>query len=136
MEEKALISSNNEYLINQITDLLKDNEIPYIIRTEGTGNYRRITYGRTSEMTTIYVSNEDLDSASKVIEIVDSIYGNDKDLSDTIPDEFKEIEEEKDYNDKYNKKIGIRANLFVYGLFGLMILIYIIMLIQYLKKIN
>ena len=127
MEEKALISSNNEYLINQITDLLKDNEIPYIIRTEGTGNYRRITYGRTSEMTTIYVSNEDLDRASKVIEILDSIYGNDKDLSDTIPDEFKEIEEEKDYNDKYNKKIGMIRHLFVFGLL-LIILVMIVIL--------
>ena len=85
-------------------------------------------------MTKIYVSNEDWDSESKVIEIVDGIYGNDKDLSDTVPEELKELDEDIGYNEEYNKKIGIRANLFVYGLFGLMILIYIIMLIQYLKN--
>ena len=134
MEENAVISSNNEYLLNQSKAILKENGIPYIIHTEGAGSYRRITYGRTSEMTTIYVSNEDLDRASKVIEIVDGIYGNDKDLSDTVPEELKELDEDIGYNEEYNKKIGIRANLFVYGLFVLMILIYIIMLIQYLKN--
>ena len=78
-------------------------------------------------MTTIYVSDEDLDKALKAIEIIDGIYGNDKDLSDTIPDEFKEIEEEKDYNEKYNKKIGMIRHLFVFGLL-LIILVMIVIL--------
>ncbi len=127
MEEKALISVNSEYLLNQVKDLLKENGIAYVIRTEGAGSYRRIANGATSAMTTIYVSDEDLDRALKVIEIIDGIYGNDKDLSDTIPDEFKEIEEEKDYNDKYNKKIGMIRHLFVFGLL-LIILVMIVIL--------
>ena len=127
MEEKALISLNNEFLLNQVKDLLKENGIAYVIRTEGAGSYRRIAHGATSAMTTIYVSDEDLDKALKAIEIIDGIYGNDKDLSDTIPDEFKEIEEEKDYNDKYNKKIGMIRHLFVFVLL-LIILVMIVIL--------
>ena len=127
MEEKALISVNSEYLLNQVKDLLKENGISYVIRTEGVGSYRRIAYGATSTMTTIYVSDEDLDKSLKVIEIIDGIYGNDKDLSDTIPDEFKEIEEEKDYNDKYNKKIGMIRHLFVFGLLGMILLMVVIL---------
>lgn len=134
MEEKALISLNNEFLLNQVKDLLKENGIAYVIRTEGVGSYRRIAHGATSAMTTIYVGDEDLDKALKVIEIIDGIYGNDNDLSDTIPDELKEIEEDKDYNEKYNKKIGLIGNLFVYGIVGLMFLIFFSMLIQYLKN--
>ena len=127
MEEKALISVNSEYLLNQVKDLLKENGISYVIRTEGFGSYRRIAYGATSAMTTIYVSDEDLDKSLKVIEIIDGIYGNDKDLSDTIPDEFKEIEEEKDYNDKYNKKIGMIRHLFVFVLLGMILLMVVIL---------
>ena len=127
MEEKALISLNNEFLLNQVKDLLKENGISYVIRTEGLGSYHRIVYGATSTMTTIYVSDEDLDKSLKVIEIIDGIYGNDKDLSDTIPDEFKEIEEEKDYNDKYNKKIGMIRHLFVFVLLGMILLMAVIL---------
>ena len=127
MEEKALISLNNEFLLNQVKDLLKENGISYVIRTEGLGSYHRIAYGATSTMTTIYVSDEDLDKSLKVIEIIDGIYGNDKDLSDTIPDEFKEIEEEKDYNDKYNKKIGMIRHLFVFVLLGMILLMAVIL---------
>lgn len=134
MEEKALISLNNDYLLNQVKDLLKENGIAYVIRTEGTGSYRRIAYGATSAMTTIYVGDEDFEKALKVIEIVDGIYGNDKDLSDTIPDEFKEIEEDKDYNEKYNKKIGLIGHLFVFVVMGLMFLILFAMLIQNFKN--
>ena len=76
MVEKALISLNNDYLLNQIKDLLKENGIAYVIRTEGTGSYRRIAYGATSAMTTIYVSDEDLGKALKVIEIIDEILKN------------------------------------------------------------
>ena len=133
MEEK-LVSVNNDYLLNQVKDLLKENGIVYVIRTEGTGSYRRIAFGATSAMTTVYVSNEDLEKALKVIEIIDGINGNDKDLSDIIPDELKEFEEDKDYNEKYGKKLGKIGKIFVFGLLGLMILIFVINLVIYLKN--
>ena len=132
MEEKALISLNNDYLLNQIKDLLKENGIAYVIRTEGIGSYQRIVVGATSKITTIYVSEEDLDKAAKVIEIIDGIYGNDKDLSDTIPDELKEIEKDKDYNAKYYKRIGRMGYLLVLGFWGITILIiFLAMILQH-----
>ena len=130
MEEKALISLNNDYLLNQIKDVLKENGITYVVKTEGTGSYRRIAFGATSAMTTIYVSEEQLNAASKLVDEIVNLNENDKDMSDTIPDELKELDEDKGYEEKYKKRIKTIRRIFSYGLFGIIILMIIILLIN------
>ena len=130
MEEKALISSNNEYLLNQAKTILKENGITYIEKTEGAGDINRITRGRASNLTTLYVSKEQLDFASSLIDEIIKLNENDEDLSDNIPDELKEIEEDKGYEEKYKKKIKTIRRIFSYGLCGIIILMIIILLIN------
>ena len=129
MEEKAVISSNNEYILNQAKAILKENGITYIEKTEGAGDINRITRGRTANMTTIYVNKEQIDVASSLIDEIVKLNENDEDMSDIIPDELKELDEDKGYEEKYKKRIKTIRRIFSYGLCGIIILMIIILLI-------
>ena len=135
MEEKALISTDNEYVINQVNTILKENDISYIVKTEGAGGYFRIALGSgLGKMTTIYVSKEDFEKAIELVQVIDGVNSNEQDLSNTIPEELQEDEEDKDYEEKYKNKSNLLGKIFVYGLVGMMVLLWIVLLIQYFGK--
>ena len=65
--ETKLFSSYNELDIRQICAILEDNNIPFIRKENGVGSYLSMVWGRTNINKTIFVSDEDLKKASKLI---------------------------------------------------------------------
>ncbi len=66
-KEIELYASNNSILISQICEILKNNEIPYLIKTKGAGSYLNITFGKTTEETSIIIPQENLEKARNLI---------------------------------------------------------------------
>ena len=126
MEEKAVLSTNNESDLNQSIVILKENSIPYIVKTEGAGDYFRVAMGNSlGNISTIYVSEEDYEKAKELLEVPEQ-----EDLSDTIPDELKEENEEPEI-DKYKNKTRFIGWLVIGIPLCICILIWIILMINY-----
>ena len=65
--EMELFSSVDHFQITQICEILKQNEIPYILKEAGSGAYLNISMGDSMQEKKIYVSSEDFDKASELI---------------------------------------------------------------------
>lgn len=65
-----LVEIRDNYQLSIVKGLLKDNEIPYILKDYEIGGYMRIIVGSSIYPTEILVSSEDLERAR---EILDSI---------------------------------------------------------------
>ena len=63
MNEVKLFSSNDNILISQIEQILKQENIPYVKTTKGAGSYMNIAIGGTIEETEIIVNEDDLSKA-------------------------------------------------------------------------
>ena len=94
-EEVELYSSANEIETSQICSILKENDIPYIERKNGSGSYMDIYMGQSMQGNAIYVSKEDYDEAT---ELIADIQG----LEEDIPTELEAKED--DGNDEEEKK--------------------------------
>ena len=130
-----MISTNKEYVLNQIKNVLQDNNIPYMTKTEGVGDYFRVAMGTPNgNKTTVFVSEENIKKATELVKIIDEINNNDQDFSDTIPDELKEKEEDKVYEERYKRKISRIRKKFIFALFAMVILIFIMMFMQFFNK--
>lgn len=109
MKEVKLISSTDNILIGQICNILKENNIPFEKRTEGSGEYLNIAMGQSNQEINIIINEEDFDKASELIKVFSS-------------NEVEESEEDKKANkenqediEKYKKmrKFGIIAFIFI-----------------------
>ena len=111
MEEKELISCNDEFLIGQVEAILKENEIPYIRKDQGAGGYMNISFGQNiNSEKKIIVNSEDYNKAKNLIEFL-----NGENMEDDIPEELKDIEEdiEEDIKVKKNYKLPMRIILII-----------------------
>ena len=126
MEEKKLFEDSDEFLVKQIENILKENNIPFSRRDEGAGSYIGVTYGQSFGLAkAIYVSSEDFEKAQNAIQIF-----NEQDFEEEeIPDELKETPEELEEDLKANKKYGIPKKIFKtylalsFGVFGIFMII-------------
>lgn len=124
--EKEIYKNTNEILVLQICEILKENNIPFIRKDDGVGDYLNKVWGNNTETKRIYVNSKDYEKAKELLDIFNkSIEENDE----GIPEELKESEEStlenmKEIN-KYNK---MKKILFVW-LPLIMVLILIICLI-------
>ena len=109
MEEKKLFEDSDEFLVKQIENILKENNIPFSRRDEGAGSYIGVTYGQSFGLAkAIYVSSEDFEKAQNAIQIF-----NEQDFEEEdIPDELKETPEDLEEDLKANKKYGIPKKIF------------------------
>ena len=100
MEEKIIYENNNEILILQVCEILKENGIPFIRRDEGAGSYLNTTWGSNSSTKRIYVSSHDFNKAEELLKI----FNEDTQSLDEIetPEELKDLDEEE--NDEYMQK--------------------------------
>jgi len=100
MEEKIIYENNNEILILQVCEILKENGIPFIRRDEGAGSYLNATWGSNSGTKKIYVSSDDFNKADELLKI----FNEDTQSLDEIeiPEELKDLDEEE--NDEYIQK--------------------------------
>lgn len=84
-EEIQLFSSVNEYEINQICAILKENKIVFIKKEHGSGAYMNIYMGQSIWEKIIYVEKKDYEQA---LELITPFLSNDK--------ETKEEQEKKE----------------------------------------
>ncbi len=91
MKEVKLFSSNDNILISQVEEILKQENIPYVKKIKGAGSYLNIAYGSTIEETEIIINEENLERANNLIETF-SIEDKDPTLEDKQADD--EIQED------------------------------------------
>ena len=100
MEEKFLFSNNNNLEIMQVCDVLKENNIHFIRKEQGTLAYLNLAYGQAFGGANIFVSEEDFEKAQKLIEFIkfdekNVEEENVEELSEEdIPEELREVEED------------------------------------------
>ena len=68
MNEIKLFSSTDDILISQVCEILKENDIPFIKKQEGSGAYVGVLFGSTMGIKDIFVSEEDYEKAKELIE--------------------------------------------------------------------
>lgn len=67
---ELLVSSRDEYVINQVKAVLGDNNLPYIEKDHGSGGYMKILGLRSFSETDILVSKEDFHRAEELIDFL------------------------------------------------------------------
>lgn len=100
MEEKLIFETNNEILLLQVCEILKQNEIPFIRRDEGAGSYLNVALGNNAGTKRIYINSKDYEKAKNILEV---FYANNKN-EEEMPEELKaepETEVDKEIK-KYN----------------------------------
>ena len=104
MEEKIVYSSTNNMEVDYICSILKENNIAFIKKTEGAGDYLTIAAGNLFNYTTmVLVDEKDYEKAKELLASI-----NDSNLDSQVidvPDELKNIseQEEKDMEEKAEK---------------------------------
>ena len=104
MEEKIVYSSTNNMEVDYICSILKENNIAFIKKTEGAGDYLTIAAGNLFNYTTmVLVDEKDYEKAKELLASI-----NDSNVDSQVidvPDELKNIseQEEKDMEEKAEK---------------------------------
>ena len=104
MEEKLVYSGTNTVEVDCICSVLKENDIVFIKKTEGVGDYLKIAAGNLFNYTImIFVSEKDYEKANELIKSINDVSENLENLE--IPDELKDVskEEEKEIDKKAKK---------------------------------
>lgn len=68
IELVLLRSTNDDYQLNLIKGLLKDADIPYIIKERGSGGYMKIIGGISVFGTDIYVDKTTFEKAEEILD--------------------------------------------------------------------
>lgn len=64
---KLLISMTDEFQLSAVVSILEENQIPFITKDNGLGNYMRIYSGRSIYGTDILVREDCFDKANDLI---------------------------------------------------------------------
>lgn len=126
--EVQIFSSANEYEIKQICAILKENNIPFIVKNDGSGSYMNLYMGQSIQEKRVFISKDDYD---KSINLISSFISNDIDDIDT--EKTFETDEEVENDESGKKYILMRRGLgfLILGFpIFLIILLIIISLIQ------
>lgn len=127
MQEKEIFESTEESIVIQACEILKENEIPFVRKDEGSGSYLNKTWGSNSGIKKIFVSDNDYDKAMKLLEIFNEDYEDYEDYEIIeIPEELKDIpEDDKEMEKDINKYKKMKRILF----FGVPFIMFVIALI-------
>lgn len=124
MQEKEIFESTEESIVIQACEILKENEIPFVRKDEGSGSYLNKTWGSNSGIKKIFVSDNDYDKAMKLLEVFNEDY-EDYEIIE-IPEELKDIpEDDKEMEKDINKYKKMKRILF----FGVPFIMFVIALI-------
>lgn len=113
--EVILFSSLDEYEIDQICAILKDNNIPFIRKDSGSGSYMNLYMGQSIQEKSVYVNRNDYD---KSMELISPFVSEDK-------EQEEQVDDDKNGNKKY---VMIRRGLGILVL-GIPILAIILIMI-------
>ena len=103
--EVQLFSSLNGFEINQICVILNENNIPYIIKNEGSGSYLNISMGQSIQEQKVFVNKKDLDKSLELISMFIS-----ENINNEIINETEEQVEDDERGNKYKtmkRSLGI-----------------------------
>lgn len=113
-----------------VVELLKENGIPSEIKNTGIGSYLQIHSGVNYLGTSIYVNEEDAESAK---ELIDDLW-SDTDLVEVHTEyEADDVTSMDDYRQRYNKSLNLKRNLlkvFLVLIFGSGIVIQLLVLLN------
>lgn len=118
MKEKLVFSNTNKAIVDQICLVLKDNNISFTKKMEGTGDYLAIVAGNTfNNEIQIFVSDENYKKAIELINVFNQ--ANESTLVKDTPDELKDIspDEEKEMEEMANKTKGYLKSFIKYFVF-------------------
>lgn len=104
--EVQIFSSASEYEIKQICAILTENNIPFIIKNDGSGSYMNLYMGQSIQEKRVFVSKDDYD---KSINLISSFISNDIDDIDT--EETFETDEEVENDESGKKYILMRRGI-------------------------
>ena len=110
-----MFSSLDEYEIDQICAILKDNNIPFIRKDSGSGSYMNLYMGQSIQEKSVYVNRNDYD---KSMELISPFVSEDK-------EQEEQVDDDKNGNKKY---VMIRRGLGILVL-GIPILAIILIMI-------
>lgn len=67
--EVQLYSSSNQYIINQICNILKENNIPFFTKYDGTGSYMKLHFGQSFsyQEQRIFINKNDYNKSMELI---------------------------------------------------------------------
>lgn len=120
--EVEIFSSTNEYEINQVCAILKDNDIPFIRKDYGSGSYMNIYFGQSIQEKKIFVNE---DCSDKAVELISTIFPDENSSEEYI----QELEEEAEENDDSSKKYRWIKYVLAFFTLGLPCIIIIIAII-------
>ena len=112
--EIQLFSSSNDFELEQVCAILKENNIPFVEKIVGTGAYLNLSMGKTIQETTIFVSKDDYDKACGLI----SLFTNNNADTD-LEDDLK--------NDSANRRYKLLSRCLAILFLGLPILVLILL---------
>jgi len=106
MEEKLLYTSSHSLDTIQVEGILKENEIPYIKKSEGIGSYKAISLGSfmSDNIQNIYVTEENYEKAQQLVQI----FIDNKNIEEENVETDIEMEEDL-------KKAKLLRNILIYG---------------------
>ena len=115
MKEKLVYSCTDGTKAEYVCSILKENDIPFVKRTAGAGEYLTIVAGTSfnSEIN-IFVDEKKYKKASELLETVDEdfSYPSEEDIPDELKDITSEEEEELEKDIKKNNKYLIYFIIF------------------------
>lgn len=119
--ETQLFSTSNEYEINQICPILTENNIPFIIKNDGSGSYMNLYMGQSIQEKRVFVSRKDY---NKSIELISPFISNEIDVEDDINEE-KQVD-----NDSSSNKYTLIRRCLGFLILGMPILAIILVIIM------
>ena len=127
MEEKQLFESSEDVVILQICEILEENNISYIRRNDGADSYLNLAWGSSNGVTKIFVSSEDYERAMNLIEVFN---GENIEYEDgEIPEELKEVVDEKEMEKDINKYKNMKKILYAWAPLTMLLIAIIIFVI-------
>ena len=127
MEEKQLFESSEDVVILQICEILEENNISYIRRNDGADSYLNLAWGSSNGVTKIFVSSEDYERAMNLIEVFN---GENIEYEDgEIPEELKEVVDEKEMEKDINKDKNMKKILYAWAPLTMLLIAIIIFVI-------
>ena len=89
MKEVKLFSSSDEFVIDQICSVLKENNIPFVRKDHGSGSYMNLSMGQSIQEKVIFVNEKDYDNSLELISFISS--SDDSDDNEEIKNDEKKF---------------------------------------------
>lgn len=116
-EEMQLLSSLNDYQINEVCVILTENNIPFVKKDNGVGSYMNLYMGHSYQGKRIFVSKKDYNKAHELISVITNI------------NEDETIEEGPKEEDRMSNTLTLISKIAIWTVLILPVLLIVLMAI-------